>query len=105
MLTNKFSVRYEYIYGINPFSNQNSKIMQHLIKRYPVVFPDADSNFNQQSRVTDTIGEMDEGGLREAMPHEFHDLLRDLLSKDSGERLGSEDFLEEIANHTYFKTY
>ena len=48
---------------------------------------------------------MDEGGLREAMPHEFHDLLRDLLSKDPSERLGSEGFLEEITNHTYFTTY
>jgi hypothetical protein len=48
---------------------------------------------------------MDGGGLREEMPHEFHDLLRDLLSKDPSERLGSEDFLGEISTHSYFKTY
>lgn len=79
--------------------------MQHLIKKYPVVFPDADTKFNQQSRVTDTIGQMDDGGLREEMPHEFHDLLRDLLTKDPSERLGSEDFLGEISTHSYFQTY
>jgi serine/threonine protein kinase len=71
--------------------------MQHLIRKYPVVFPDSDTKFNQQSRVLDTIGELDCSGLREAMPHEFHDLIRDLLSKDPSERLGSEDFIEEIA--------
>jgi hypothetical protein len=90
---------------MNPFANQNSKIMQLLIKRYPVVFPDADTKFNQDSRLTDTIGQMDEGGLREEMPHEFHDLLRDLLIKDPSERLGSECFLQEISTHTYFQTY
>jgi len=79
--------------------------MQHLIKKYPVVFPDADTKFNQQSRLTDTIGQMDEGGLREEMPHEFHDLVRDLLTKDPSERLGSESFLEEISSHSYFQTY
>ena len=33
--------RYEYVYGINPFENQNYRIMQALIKRYPVAFPDS----------------------------------------------------------------
>ena len=45
------------------------------------------------------------GGLKEEMPHEFEDLIRDLLAKDPSERLGSEEFLNEIQNHSYFKTY
>ena len=32
--------RYEYAYGVNPYQNNNPKIMLILIKRYPVVFPD-----------------------------------------------------------------
>jgi hypothetical protein len=39
------------------------------------------------------------------MPHEFHDLVRDLLSKEPTERLGSEEFLDEFVNHSFFKIY
>ena len=32
-------ILYEYMYGIHPFQNKQSKIMAILIKRYPVIFP------------------------------------------------------------------
>lgn len=75
--------------------------MQALIKRYPVVFPDDETAAAPTTQ--DTIGEMH--GQGEAMPHEFHELVRDMLAKDSHERLGSEDFLDEFVNHSYFRTY
>lgn len=37
----KLDFRYEYMYGLHPFYNKDSKIMQLLIKKYPVVFPDS----------------------------------------------------------------
>lgn len=99
---NLLIIRYEYVYGINPFTNQNSKIMQTLIKRYPVVFPD--TNIPAPSEII-SMGTMRQGGYSQAMPHEFHDLIRDLLSKDPSERLGSEEFIEELSNHSFFKVY
>jgi serine/threonine protein kinase len=33
------------------------------------------------------------------MPSEFHDLIREMLVKDPANRLGSEDFITELANH------
>lgn len=95
--------RYEYVYGINPFTNQNYKIMQMLIKRYPVVFPDETPK--KQSQDIMDIGMDSVGGLAEPMPHEFHDLIRDLLSKDPRQRLGSEEFLSEFLNHPFFQNY
>jgi hypothetical protein len=70
--------------------------MQALIKRYPVVFPDDETDLQKKKHEDpfDSIGEM--RGQVEAMPHEFHELIRDLLAKDSSERLGSEDFMEEF---------
>jgi hypothetical protein len=79
--------------------------MQALIKRYPVVFPDSDTLSKKAAADLDTIGEMRSDGQGEAMPHEFHELIRDLLAKDQNERLGSEDFLDEFQSHSYFKTY
>ena len=43
--------------------------------------------------------------MTDQMPHEFHDLIRDLLAKDPEERLGSEEFLNEFQTHTYFSSY
>ena len=40
MLLLSIFFRYEYIYGVHPFANADSKIMQILIKSYPVSFPD-----------------------------------------------------------------
>ncbi len=77
--------------------------MQALIKRYPVVFPD--DNEAQLKQTHDTLGEMRADGQGEVMPHELHELIRDLLAKDPTQRLGSEDFLDEFENHSYFKTY
>ena len=45
------------MYGLNPFTNQNSKIMQILIKRYPVVFPEPVKH--------DPYSSLVEGGLSE----------------------------------------
>jgi hypothetical protein len=50
--------------------NQNSKIMQKLIKLYPVVFPESNAPEGPDS------------STKESVPSEFHDLIRDLLSKD-----------------------
>lgn len=95
------------MYGINPFTSQNYKIMQTLVKRYPVVFPDVDKPAKEEedpfSMVAGGIEEV--GGLAEQMPHEFHDLIRDLLAKEPEERLGSEEFLNEFVNHAFFQTY
>ncbi len=52
-------ILYEYMYGMHPFQNKQSKIMAILIKRYPVIFPEAPSTSS-----------------------DFQDLLRDLLNKD-----------------------
>lgn len=79
-------------------------MMQALIKRYPVVFPDSDSHHKKAADL-DQIGEMRSDGQGEAMPHEFHELIRDLLAKDQNERLGSEEFLNEFQSHSYFTTY
>lgn len=79
--------------------------MQALIRRYPVVFPDSNNSASKQAAELDQIGEMRADGLGEAMPHEYHELIRDLLAKDQNERLGSEDFLDEFLNHSFFKTY
>ena len=54
--------------------------MQALIKRYPVVFPD--DNEAQLKQTHDTLGEMRADGQGEVMPHELHELIRDLLAKD-----------------------
>ena len=72
--------RYEHVYGFHPFMNKDFKIMQALIKRYPVVFPD----------VT-------------CPAQEYMDLIRDLLNKDSTQRLGSEEGVSEILVHPFFQ--
>jgi hypothetical protein len=78
--------------------------MQTLILRYPVVFPDSDG-LPKTSDPSGMNGMQEIGGLAEPMPHEFHDLIRDLLSKEPTERLGSEEFLDEFVNHSFFKIY
>ena len=75
--------------------------MQTLIKRYPVVFPDSEGPA-LSSEAVDIMSMDHTGGLAKAMPHEFHDLIRDLLPKDPSNRLGSEEFLEEFVNHPFF---
>ena len=77
-----------------------------MIRRYPVVFPDNEGG-EQKTQSIDimSMGIESFGGLEQPMPHEFHDLVRDLLSKDPSERLGSEEFMDEFVNHSFFKTY
>ena len=82
--------RYEYVFGIHPFQNQDVKIMQILMKRYPVVFPRQYDNGKDQGY---------------NMPHEFQEIIRDSLSKDYTQRLGSEDFKEEFLNHAFLQKY
>ncbi len=73
-----------------------------MIKRYPVVFPDIKSGSGLQ-RQSDMITQLRQGGLKEEMPSEFHDFIRYTLIKDPSDRLGSEDFLNEFANHPFIK--
>jgi hypothetical protein len=72
--------RYEHVFGMHPFANKDSKIMQALIKRYPVVFPELT-----------------------CPTQEYIDLIRDLLNKDHTQRLGSEDGCTEILSHPFFQ--
>lgn len=76
--------------------------MTTLIKRYPVVF--TDENKANAQKAEDTLEEF-HSDVVESMPHEFHELVRELLAKDPCQRLGSEDFIDEFINHQYFKTY
>jgi hypothetical protein len=55
------------------------RLMMHLIKRYPVAFPDYTCPIQ-----------------------EYIDLLRDLLNKDPTQRLGSEEGSNEILQHPFF---
>ena len=65
--------RFEHVYGIHPYENVNMRIMSNLIKRYPVAFPEYT-----------------------CPTQEYIDLIRDLLNKDSTQRLGSEYGTDEI---------
>ena len=76
--------------------------MQVMIKRYPVVFADLKSA-SSALRSTELITQMREGGLKERMPSDFHDLIREMLVKDPSNRLGSEDFIAELTNHQFIK--
>lgn len=93
---------YEYAYGVHPFQNKNSRIMQVLIKRYPVTFPDLKSGALSREQ-SGMITQLRQGGLKEEMCSEFHDFIRYTLIKDPSDRLGSEDFINEVQNHSFVK--
>jgi serine/threonine protein kinase len=76
--------------------------MQVMIKQYPVAFPDLKSG-SGALRSTDLITQMRQGGLKEQMPSEFHDLIREMLVKDPSNRLGSESMITELAEHQFIK--
>jgi hypothetical protein len=66
-------------YGRHPFeTNQKPKVMENLIKKYPVIFPD---------EVDSTIP---------AVNSDLKALIRDLLNKDPAQRLGSDRCEMEI---------
>eukprot|EP00347_Sterkiella_histriomuscorum_P002890 403366400 len=71
---------YELMYGYHPFINKDNKIMQILIKRYPVVFPEGTE-----------------------VSQEFQEIVNDLLIKDIQQRLGSENLEREVFDHAFFK--
>ena len=73
-----------------------------MIKRYPVIFPDLNSG-RASLRQSEMITQLREGGLRDQMPSDFHDIIRYLLVKDPSDRLGSDNISEEIHNHSYIK--
>jgi serine/threonine protein kinase len=93
---------YEYVYGVHPYQNQNPKIMQVMIKRYPVIFPDLNPG-RASLRQSELITQLREGGLRDQMTSNFHDIIRYLLVKDPSDRLGSDDIHQEIINHSFIK--
>lgn len=66
-------------YGRHPFeTNQKPKVMENLIKKYPVIFPD---------EVDSTLP---------AVNSDLKALIRDLLNKDPAQRLGSDRCEMEI---------
>ena len=101
-LSNFLLFSYEYVYGVNPYQNSNPKIMSAMIKRYPVIFPDLNPG-RASLRKSELITQLREGGLRDQMTSEFHDLIRELLVKDPNDRLGSDDIGQEILNHSFIK--
>ena len=70
-----------------------------MIKRYPVIFPDLNPG-RASMRKSELITQLREGGLRDQMTSEFHDLIRELLVKDPNDR---DDIGQEILNHSFVK--
>ena len=73
--------------------------MSAMIKRYPVIFPDLNPG-RASLRKSELITQLREGGLRDQMTSEFHDLIRELLVKDPNDR---DDIGQEILNHSFVK--
>lgn len=73
-------------YGRHPFETHlKPRVMEHLIKKYPIVFPD-EINSSQS-----------------AVNPDLKSLLTDLLTKDSDQRIGSDKCEMEILQHAYFE--
>ena len=73
-------------YGKHPFeTGQKPKVMENLIRKYPVIFPDeVDSSLP-------------------AVNSDLKALIADLLNKDPAQRLGSDRCEMEILQHAYFE--
>lgn len=63
----------------------NPKVMETMIKKYPIVFPDeVDSSVPAPS-------------------NDFKSIVTELLNKDPKQRIGSDQFENEILQHAYFE--
>lgn len=73
-------------YGRHPFeTGQKPKVMENMIRKYPVIFPDeVDSSLPPAN-------------------NDLKALIRELLTKDPAQRLGSDRCELEILQHAYFE--